>query len=366
MAKETGFSSGSTVSRARLIWAVVAKDFVDGLKNRTLLTNIFVIVFLVLLYRYLPILGNASDPHRVVLYDAGESAFVRELDKSEAIRLRVMETYDGMIRNVGVEDVRTIGLVLPAGFDQQVNDSEVITLKAIIDHWVNDKEESAMQSTLERELARLTESPIQIHVARERITQPDGAYAFQIGVGLMVVMGLMGMMFTPHLVIAEKESQTIDVLKVSPVTMLETLIAKGLVGGAYSLIMSAIVLVTYEPFVLHWWAMIGVLLTGAFFNVSIGLFLGVRLNETRQIGLWGFILFQPLIVTMILGMFIGIPEVIRNAMRWAPTVAMGNAAGQSITANVDLGPYFLSLFIMLAWGVLFSALTAWLVKRADK
>jgi ABC-2 type transport system permease protein len=361
-----GYSSGSTVSRVSLIWAIVTKDLVDGLKNRALLTNITVIVFLVLLYRYLPILGSASDPYRVVLYDAGESSFVRDLDESEAIRLRAAESYDGMIRNVGIEDVRTIGLVLPEDFDQQVNESESIVLAAIIDHWVNDEDMTAMQSTLEGELARITGVSVQVNVERETITHPDGAYAFQIGMGLMLVLGMMGMMFTPHLVVAEKESQTIDVIKVSPVKMTDMLIAKALAGGIYGLIMSVIVFVVYGQFVLHWWAIIGALLAGTIFNVSLGLLLGVRLNETRQIGLWGFILFQPLIVSMILGMFIGIPEGIRTAMRWAPTVAMGNAAAQAITASVDLGPYFLSLLITIAWGAVFFGLTAWVMKRADK
>lgn len=366
MSKEMGFSSESPVSRVRLIWAIVAKDFVDSMKNRKMLTNIFVIVFLVLLYRFLPVLGSANDPVRVFLYDAGASSIVRELERSDALRLRSVESYDEMLRQVGREDVRTIGLVLPVDFDQQLNANEDVELEAIIDHWVSDEDEASIQAEVEAELARLASTSVEVSIARETITQADGGFAFSIALGLLVAMGMIGMMHTPQLVVEEKEGRTIDALKVSPATMTDMLIAKGLVGGAYSLLMAVAVLVAYGHLVQHWWAMIGAMLAGAFFNVAIGLLLGLQLKDTRQVGLWGFIIFQPFIITVIVGLFEGIPEGIRNSMRWFPTVALGNAASQSITAVVDLGQYFLSLLIMVAWGALFFGLNAWLVKRLEK
>jgi ABC-2 type transport system permease protein len=366
MSKEMGFSSEPTVSRVRLIWAIVAKDFVDSLKNRKMLTNVIVVVFLIVFYRFLPVLGSANDPARVFLYDAGASSIVRELERSDALRLRSVESYDEMLRQVGSENVRTIGLVLPADFDQQLNADEDVELEAIIDHWVSDEDEASMRAEVEAELARLTSTSVELSVGRETITQADGAFGFVISLGLLVVMGMMGMMHTPQLMVEEKEGRTIDALKVSPATMTDMLIAKGLVGGAYSLLMSVAVLVAYGHLVQHWWAMIGAMLAGAFFYVAIGLILGLQLKDTRQVSLWGFIIFQPIIITTILGLFEAIPEGIRNTMRWFPTVAMGNAASQSITAAVDLGAYFLSLFIMVAWGALFFGLNAWLVKRLEK
>jgi len=366
MNKEMGFSSGPAVSRVRLIWAIVAKDFVDSLKNRKMLTNVITVVFLIAMYRFLPVLGSANDPVRVFLYDAGESSIVREFERSDAVRLRSVESYDQVLRGVGREDVPSIGLLLPADFDQQLNADEAVQLEAIIDHWVSAEDEAFMRAEVEAELARLASTSVDVNVGRETITQADGGFAFSIALGLLVVMGMMGMMYTPQLVVEEKEGRTIDALKVSPATMTDMLIAKALVGGAYSLLMSVAVLVAYGHLVLHWWVMIGAMLAGAFFNVAIGLLLGLQLKDTRQVSLWGFIVFQPLIITTIVGLFEAFPESVRNAMRWFPTVALGNAASQSITAQVDPGPYFLSLLIMIAWGALFFGLNAWLVKRAER
>ena len=304
------------VSRARLIWAIGVKDFVDGFKNRKFLTNTISVIFLVLLYRYLPILGSGSDPTRMVLYDAGTSSIVRELERSEEVRLRVAESYDDMVYEVGIEDIHTVGVVLPAQFDELVTSNEGLVLEAIIDHWVNDKDVAYMRADVEPELARLAGLPVQVNMVREEITQADGAYAFQIALGLLIVMGMMGLMFTPQLLIEEKAGRTLDALQVSPVTMTEMLVAKSLVGGAYSMLMGVIVLTFNSQFFLHWWAILIAMLAGAFFNVSIGLLLGVLLNDQRQVGLWGFIVFQPLIITMIVGMFEGIPATIRRADLW--------------------------------------------------
>ncbi|MFA9402900.1 MAG: ABC transporter permease [Anaerolineales bacterium] len=359
--KRTGLAN-----RTRLVWAIVVKDFVDGFKNRKLMTNTITIIFLVLFYRYLPILGSGSDPTRLVLYDDGESSIVRELDRSEAVRLREVETYEAMVYEVGIEDIHTVGVVLPEDFDQQAKEGDGLVLEAVIDHWVNDADEAYMRADIEPELTRLAGVPVQVNMVREEITQADGAYGFQIAIGLLLVMGMMGMMFTPQLLIQEKESRTLDAMQVSPVTMMDLLIGKGIVGGAYALLMSGFVLLASGQFVLHWWAILIAILAGAFFNVSIGLLLGVFLTDQKQVNLWGFIIFQPFIITMVVGMFEPIPNTIRSAMRWFPTVAMGNAAGQSITASVDLGSYFLSILVMFIWGAAFFGVTAFLLRRAEK
>ena len=365
MSSTTTTSKNSMASKMRLIWAIVAKDFVDSLKNRQMVTNFITIAFLVLVYRFLPQLGNADSPTRLVLYDAGESAIVRPLERSEAVRVQLSDSLKDMRYQVGLEDVRTIGIVLPEDFDQVSQMKEHVDLEAVIDHWVSNEQEVSMRSEIEAELTRLGGTPVALQIRRQVLTQPDGAFAFQIALGLLIVMGIIGMMYTPQLIVAEKSSRTIDALRVSPATMTEILIAKTLVGGAYCLLMMIVVLVAYGNLVLHWWAMIGAMLGGAFFNVAIGLLLGIRLTDVRQINLWGFIIFQPFILTMILGMFEPVSQGLREAMRWFPTVAMGNAAAQSISAGVEAGLYLRSLVIMIAWGLMFFGLGAWLLRRAE-
>ena len=358
--------SGTRVSKWQLIWTIASKDFVDGLKRRQMLTHAVTVIFLVLLYRFLPQLGNANSPPRLVVYDAGDSELIQDLERSEAVRLRQTTSYEDMLYQVGIEDGKTLGLVLPKVFDQLSQTNELIVLDAVIDHWVKTEDFNQMQTTIEAEITQLSDATVQLNIERQRITQADGAFAFHIALGLLVVMGLMGITVTPQLIVEEKTNRTIDALQVSPITMTELLAAKVLVGAVYCILMSSAVLIAYGTFVLHWWAMAGAILCAAFFNVSIGLLLGIKLKDVRQISLWTFIIFQPLIISMILGMFEPISAGLRSIMRWFPTVAMGNAAAQSLTDSVDVGSYLFSLSIMLAWGGLFFLIGSWLLQRSEQ
>ena len=358
--------SGARVSKWQLIWTIASKDFVDGLKRRQMLNHVATIIFLVVLYRFLPQLGNANSPPRLVVYDAGDSKLIQDLERSEAVRLRQTASFEDMLYEVGIEDSQTLGLVLPKDFDQLMLTTGPIVIDAVIDHWVNAEDEIATQTAIEAEISELSDATVQLNIERQRITQADGAFAFHIALGLLVVMGLMGITVTPQLIVEEKANRTIDALQVSPITMTELLAAKVLVGAVYCILMSSAVLIAYGTFVLHWWAMAGAILCAAFLNVSIGLLLGIKLKDVRQINLWTFIIFQPLIISMILGMFEPLSAGLRSIMRWFPTVAMGNAAAQSLTDSIDLGSYLLSLSIMLAWGGLFFLIGRWLLQRSEQ
>jgi ABC-type transport system involved in multi-copper enzyme maturation permease subunit len=357
---------GTRISKCQRIWAIASKDFVDGLKRRQMLSQLLTIIFLLALYRFLPLIGNANSPPLLVVFDGGDSELMQRLELSEAIQLRIADSYEDLLYQVGTEDRNTTGLVLPADFDQRAGNSEAIELEAYIDHWVDSEDEAAMETVIEAEIARLSGTAIDLRIERELLTSPDSGFSFYIAFGLLVVMWMMGMMVTPQLIVEEKTNRTIDALRVSPITEAELLTAKVLVGAVYCILTSSVVLVVYGSFVLHWWAVAGAILCGTFFIVSIGLLLGIKINDARQINLWTFIIFQPLLISMILGIFEAVSPGLRAAMRWLPTVAMGNAAAQSIAANVDLAAYLQSLLIMIVWGLAFFLIDAWLLRRMEQ
>lgn len=355
---------GVRVSKLRLIWTIASKDFIDGLKHRQMMNYVVTIIFLMALYRFLPILGNLSP--LLVVYDPGNSEFIQSLAGSGTIQFRNAESYENLLYQVGVEDRNTIGLIIPEDFDRLARGSESFDVEALIDHWVSSEDEAEMKSVIEAEITRVSGTSIEMHIERQRLTQPESGFSLSIALGLLIVMGLMGMMVTPQLIVEEKTNRTIDALQVSPITMAELLTAKVLVGAVYCILMSGAVLIAYGSLVLHWWVMIGAILCGAFFIVSIGLLLGIKMNDVRQINLWAFIIFQPLIISMILGIFEPITAGVRDAMRWIPTVAMGNAAAQSIAANLDLDVYLQALLTMIIWGLAFYLLNRWLLRRMER
>ena len=48
------------VEDMRIIWAITAKDLLDGFKNKTVLISIASVLFIPLVYRYLPALDRGG------------------------------------------------------------------------------------------------------------------------------------------------------------------------------------------------------------------------------------------------------------------------------------------------------------------
>ena len=61
-------------SHFRIIAAIAAKDVIDGIRNRSILSSLFTVIFLLALYQFLPMLNAGVAPMDLALYDAGSSA----------------------------------------------------------------------------------------------------------------------------------------------------------------------------------------------------------------------------------------------------------------------------------------------------
>ena len=77
----------------RIIWAIAAKDIADGLKNRSTLTIVILLFFILGLYKLIPTLWEAGRTD-IVVYDAGDSRLVTELENSSEFRLRQTSSFE--------------------------------------------------------------------------------------------------------------------------------------------------------------------------------------------------------------------------------------------------------------------------------
>jgi hypothetical protein len=68
----------------RIIWAITAKDIVDGIKNKTTLSVIITALLLAVFYKFLPSLEKGDALPTVMIYDAGNSIIVPMLENSSS------------------------------------------------------------------------------------------------------------------------------------------------------------------------------------------------------------------------------------------------------------------------------------------
>ena len=78
---------GKSVEGLRVIWAVAAKDVVDALKNKTTISVIIGMFLMMLSAQAFPFIMKLAAIPRMIVYDAGSSRLVAELEDGGQYRL---------------------------------------------------------------------------------------------------------------------------------------------------------------------------------------------------------------------------------------------------------------------------------------
>jgi ABC-2 type transport system permease protein len=351
----------------RVVWAIAAKDILDALKNKAILTNIATVTFLMIFYRMMPILSS-SYPPGLALYDAGESRIVDQLEDSEEVELREMPSQQALEQNIGSRSVAVLGLALPSDFDQMVEADSQMELQGYVDHWISDSKTEELQTHFENLFSELTGRVTSIQIESETIyTNPDGMQALIVSLSIVVTLFLFGVNVTPTLMFEEKETRTLDTLLVSPATGGQVVLGKALAGMLYCLTTAALVLAFNAHLITRWALAIPAVVSGALFLVSVGLLLG-SLIKNKQQQLWVLVLAQPLLIPVglaILGN--ALPTGVHTALSGIPTVAVAKilrlATSGGAIGLADVGP---ELALIVGSSALILAVVAWLVRRSDR
>jgi len=162
----------------RIIWAIVRKDVVDAIRDKTIQGVMLGILIMMLTGRVHPLITGLSDDRTLIVYDEGQSRTILQLRKQEHVRLGRATSLDEMQALVGTAaDVR-LGLVLPAGFDQAVAEGSAPVLTAYAVHWAKASEVEELRAFFERALSEMTGEPISVHVSPDRVYPPPDGQGF--------------------------------------------------------------------------------------------------------------------------------------------------------------------------------------------
>ncbi|MGB3715985.1 MAG: ABC transporter permease [Candidatus Promineifilaceae bacterium] len=352
----------------RIVGALVSKDIVDALKNRTTLSIFFTVIFLVALYRFMPLLYSSDVLPRVVIYSPEQTRLAASLDNRSDLDLRLVETREDMKAYIADTDFAVLGLEIPPGFDQALESGGTIEVDGHLAYWLGDDESAETRAFFEQRLAEIAGRPVTINLDGNTVyARPDSyGQAFFAAGSMIVAVLLVGISLTTQLMLEEKQTKTLDALLVSPATPGNVVVGKALTGLFYCLIVGSIVLVIYANLVTHWWLAILLLVAGSLFAVSLGLLLGTVIELQSQIKLWTFILYQPLLIPVFLVILSDIlPQPLLTAFEWIPTVAWSFALRASFAEITPVSSYALPLALLIASTMVLLAATTWFVQRSE-
>jgi ABC-type Na+ efflux pump permease subunit len=351
----------------RIILAITAKDILDALKNKNTLTSLISVLFLVVMYKFLPVLSQDEIPF-VFLYDTGHSVYTQALEDSDTMIVRVYETYEIFEERFRGHADAELGLVLPADFDQVLAAAKVPQIQGYVLHWVSPEKVEQQRADLENRIAGIVGSPVRITMNGGTLTMlPDSTGGFLAATGMVIILIVLGMVLIPNLMLEEKTTRTMDALLVSPANSLQIVLGKAFAGLFYSLVFILLAFILNGSFVLQWWLALLTALLCTLISVALGLVLGTTIDNRQQLLVVANLIMFPLLLPVFLSIMTDLlPAWLIALMRWLPPVAASELfrisfSDQAIPLQIlpRLGLLLVAVISLLGW-------EAWLVRRSDR
>jgi ABC-type Na+ efflux pump permease subunit len=356
----------------RIIWAITAKDILDALKNKQTLGVILTTLAIVLFYRVIPLylsVTGLSGP-TVLLYDEGNSSLVAALEGSDILDVYVFGSLAVMEQNLAFGgDKSEMGLVIPADFDQMLEAGAQPDLDGYMLHWVTETQADEMRELVEGEIERWAGKRIAVKLEGNTIYSLPDSFGFPVwgSLSIIYVVFMIGVTLTPHLMLEEKRTKSLDALLVSPASSGHVVIGKALTGLFYCLIGAGIALGLNAVLITHWGLAILAVILGSALAIALGLLLGCIFEVRQQLTIWAMPVFAVLLIPVFLAILPQLmPESLLEIFSWVPTVAMEEVIRTSFSEKVVISQVAPPLLLISVYALLFFGLVVWILRRSDR
>lgn len=283
------------------VWTLIKAEVLHGPKDIMLVMAVVLPILLALFVNLA--FGNIfTDRAKLGVFDQGQSQVVSLLRDAESITYKDYDS-EAALKTAAANGAVDMGVVLPADFDA-VLEGGAIRLKAYIWGESLAKNRAVIPVVLADAVRTVTGSSLPVDVRAialgDEVSMPWSDRLLPLVVLMAVFYG--GMMLPPSSLISEKQHRTLEALNVTPATIGDIFLAKGIIGMALATVMGVLTLVLSGAFGGSAPALILVLWLGAVMAAEIGLIAGALINDMNSLyavtKAGGIFLFAPAIVFM--------------------------------------------------------------------
>ncbi len=186
-------------------------------------------------------------------------------------------------------------------------------------------------------------------------------------IAIAIVATMAGVMIRAHLILEERQTKTLDLLRVSPASYLHLALAKLIAGTFFGLILGAAALYANAYLVIHWPAAIAAVILAIIFNTAMGLLIGTFIHSKQQLTIWSMVILNIMLIPAFLEIMDDIiPAAVITIFQWNPAVAVSHAMRISYAQTFDLGLYLPRIGLLLAYTGLFTGLIVYRLRREER
>jgi ABC-2 type transport system permease protein len=284
----------------RRIGVLLSKEFLYGSRNYIF---VFAIVAPIIISVVISLIFGTwlSETPKLGIVDEGDSRIVGLAHESKSVE--VIEYGHAAEMKDAVEDGSVdAGIVLPAGFDDAVRRSERAGITVYIWGESMAKNRTIIGATVANLIRDLVgqEAPVEIEsiTLGNEVSIPWSDRVLPLIVLMTVFIG--GLLLPASSLVNEKEKKTLQAVAITPTSVFDIFLSKGLLGVILSLFMGVLILIMNQAFGSEPLLLVLVLALGAIFAAELGILVASFIKDfTTLFTIWksaGIILFAPVFI----------------------------------------------------------------------
>jgi ABC-2 type transport system permease protein len=358
--------------RWRVIRAIVGKDMVETVKNQWIFMGLVLPVLMSLFFRLVFPSEVEATGLVVALHDPGRSRLAASLEQLPDLTIRAVGS-EAEVTAAIEEDELAGGLVIPAGFDEDMTAGHRPAVIVYLNRQVGNRVESVrLQLVLSEQIWSLAgQSPPADLLWRETDLPADGSVQLPLNVEnflfillLVLALTMAGMMAIPILLVEEKEKRTLDVLLLSPAGPAEIVASKAITGLIYSLTVAGLIVALNRGWVGNWPVTAVTVVLGAFFMIAAGLLLGSLLRTMMQVNTWVTVLMLVLMIPG-WGSLAELPSAAQTVLHLLPTYYLADTLQQALAGEATFARVGTNLVVLAGSTILTFAAVIWTLRPRD-
>lgn len=343
------------------IFTIVKKEFLFGSKN---FIFIMAVVMPVVLSFVISLLVGTlfSGKPRLGIVDQGNSQLTANMDQLDYLATEIY-TSEAQMRDDVAQGTLDMGIVLPAGFDRQLQSNTQATMDLFI--WGESllKHRTVLAVSLIRQIIDVAGREIPVNtelvLLGEEANIPWDVRLFPFVVIITIFLG--GMMVPATSLVEEKARGTYRALLTTPASLADILTAKGLVGVILAVFEGMLILAINRAFGAHPASLITVMTLSGVFAAAIGIILGVLIKDISTLftvmKTAGIFLYAP-------ALFFIFPEIPQWIARLFPTYYALNPIIELTLNNASWADIAAEVYILIGLTIVLIGLAGFLARRA--
>lgn len=344
-----------------MILTIFKKDVRDAIRDSRVIAALLIPIGIGIFYGYTFDDDEFTPPPVEVAFYAEESSqLTDDLEgvTAGAADLELIELDDAAtVREQVASEEADIGLVIPAGFDEQVAAGDSPPLDIFVRQEPGSGVNyvvSALEQTLQQMVGRAPPASVQVDVITSddedvSIFEDLGPRQYFVLAAIIMLIGMNAMLVVPLILAEEAEKKTLDAL-VMVASYVDVVIAKAMVGLFYVSISTVLLLTLTGLSIAEPLLFAAAVLLFATSLIGIGLLIGSMFTNANQVNTWAGFFLLPVIAPAFMVGF-PFPDAVDTVLSVLSTSQAMRVMINAVSGQTLFPDMWLSLAVLLVWTV---------------